>query len=91
MIQIGSLYQDQLKGIRSIMIWQYEKDRRSAMNLLYILGLLGVSREWGRQDYLHEHAFDSWHYVIGSFNSVQTQYIASEGPPLGDGSEGAGE
>lgn len=74
------------------MIWRYdEKDRRSVMNLLYVLELLGVSSEWDRQSYSHEHAFDSLHYAIGSFNSVQTQYIASEGPPLGDGSEGAGE
>lgn len=74
------------------MIWRYdEKDRRSAMYLLYVLALLGVSEEWDRQVYGIGHAFDSLHYAMGSFNSVQTQYIASEGPPLGDGSEAADE
>lgn len=62
------------------------------MNLLFMLELLGVSREWDRHSIdVHDHMFDSLHYVLGGFNSVQTQYIASEGPPLGDGSEGADE
>lgn len=62
------------------------------MNLLFMLELLGVSREWDRHSTdVYDHMFDSLHYVVGSFNSVQTQYIASEGPPLGDGSEGADE